>query len=82
MSAPTPTITPDLLFAALLVAEPLPAVMYAVRTPYADWTGPSWLVVADSVSPLRSEAERHLTPGDVLVSGLAGTDLHTWEVSR
>jgi hypothetical protein len=83
MSAPT--IDPALLFAALLLSPvPLPvAVEYAVRTPIDSWDGrPSWLTLADSVSQDRAVAERHFQPGDVLVSGPAGTALHTWGAVR
>jgi len=79
----TPTLDPALLFAALLLS-PLPAaVEYAVRTPLDGWDGrPSWLTVADSVSSDRAVTERHLQSGDVLVSGPAGTALHTWGAVR
>ena len=59
MSAPAPTLTPGLLFAALLLTvQPEPAVRFAVRVPIDSWDGrPSVITLADTVTARRRAAK-------------------------
>ncbi|MEU9415224.1 hypothetical protein [Streptomyces sp. NPDC048272] len=75
-------IDPDLLFAVLMASPvPLPHFEYAVRTPYTDFFGPSYLI-SDETDDL-AEAERAVswTTTGVLVERVSGSA--TWtEVAR